>query len=628
MRITLGFWGSLLAISIGCSVSETIRDPIVLGNTGGVSAGPVLGGAAVAADTPPPPLTGGTVRIIKTGSGAFAVVSNPDEDAVHIVSLGTSPQLVGTVQLQRSDEPNRIVGDSQGHAWVVLRGGSAIAEIDLASQKLLTRTNVCPAPRGIDYDPSIDSLYVACATGELVTVSTTGQVTRSVRLDMDLRDVMVSQGQLHVSRFRSSELLTVDGTGAIIGRVAPAQPSVASTNGANMSAVVAWRTRYNPLGGIVMVNELASNDALVVVPANTYYAETGGSISVSAMSKNGGQADPIGVEQAIDVAFDGAGNPEFLSLQGGIQTGAGNATANVVYLNGNPGFGGGITTSKVPTPEYTGIDDGNTIGVPWVAVHQRSPSATLLLFQGTLPAGTTYTSSAPTPNAALTLSTNQHVDTGFDIFHLPTRVGTACMNCHPEGGDDGHAWKFNLTDSSGTVLEVRLRRTQSLLGGETTVSAPYHWDGDLPDLSSLMNEVFTHRMGGGQLTPEQAAVLARWLNAVPPPPQRSDLDPASVSRGAALFNGTAGCNACHAGGYRAVTGNQDIGKTDLLGSNKALKVPMLLGVGSRAPYMHDGCAATLMDRLTNPACAGSQHGNTATLAQSDLGDLETYLESL
>jgi len=55
---------------------------------------------------------------------------------------------------------------------------------------------------------------------------------------------------------------------------------------------------------------------------------------------------------------------------------------------------------------------------------------------------------------------------------------------------------------------------------------------------------------------------------------------------------------------------------------------MLLGLSTRAPYMHDGCAKTIMDRLTNVACAGSNHGNTSALSGYDLMDLEAYLESL
>jgi hypothetical protein len=256
-----------------------------------------------------------------------------------------------------------------------------------------------------------------------------------------------------------------------------------------------------------------------------------------------------------------------------------------------------------------------------VVVQERAPTSQLLFYE-------VLTAEQTTPIGTVVLSSNSHVDTGFDIFHLPTVVGTACMSCHPEGGDDGHAWTFAYVDSQGTTTETRLRRTQSLLGGVIASSAPYHWDGDLADMQALCDEVFTHRMGGGQVTQQQTPILARWLNALPNPPQRTDLDPSAVASGQAIFEGPGGCVTCHSGPRGTLVANQDIGKTDSIGSTSPLQVPMLLGVSNRAPYMHDGCATTLMDRLTNPQCAGSTHGNTASLAASDLQNLESYLESL
>jgi cytochrome c peroxidase len=59
-----------------------------------------------------------------------------------------------------------------------------------------------------------------------------------------------------------------------------------------------------------------------------------------------------------------------------------------------------------------------------------------------------------------------------------------------------------------------------------------------------------------------------------------------------------------------------------------MQVPALLDVADRAPYMHDGCATTLMDRFTNATCGGTNHGNTSSLTSADLTNLATYLESL
>jgi len=56
-----------------------------------------------------------------------------------------------------------MVADASGLVHVVLRGGGAIATIDPRSATLVDRRHVCPAPRGIEYDASLDTLYVTSA---------------------------------------------------------------------------------------------------------------------------------------------------------------------------------------------------------------------------------------------------------------------------------------------------------------------------------------------------------------------------------------------------------------------------------------------------------------------------------
>jgi len=64
-----------------------------------------------------------------------------------------------------------------------------------------------------------------------------------------------------------------------------------------------------------------------------------------------------------------------------------------------------------------------------------------------------------------------------------------------------------------------------------------------------------------------------------------------------------------------------------VGTGGTFKVPSLVGVGARAPFLHDGCAATLMDRFTT--CGGGDlHGKTSQLTPAQLSDLVAYLETL
>ena len=108
-----------------------------------------------------------------------------------------------SIDLNAHDEPGRLAEDAVGHVHVALRRGGAIVTIDPVTHTQLARRSVCPAPRGLAYDAAADALYVACATGELVTLPTSSDTpTRSVFVEDDLRDVVLSGGQLYVSTFR------------------------------------------------------------------------------------------------------------------------------------------------------------------------------------------------------------------------------------------------------------------------------------------------------------------------------------------------------------------------------------------------------------------------------------------
>jgi cytochrome c peroxidase len=208
------------------------------------------------------------------------------------------------------------------------------------------------------------------------------------------------------------------------------------------------------------------------------------------------------------------------------------------------------------------------------------------------------------------------------MFHKPPNgfSGIACASCHPEGHDDGRTWIFTTPEGGGFK-----RRTQNVgLGGGLLSTAPFHWAGDLSDMTGLMNEVFVKRMGGAQPGPRHITLISSWLDQLPALPPSPAADSAAVSRGADLFNSEAvGCSSCHSG--VKMTNN----KTVDVGTGSPLQVPSLISVASRAPFMHDGCAPTLRDRFTNAACAGGdQHGHTSQLTSAQVDDLIAYLESL
>jgi mono/diheme cytochrome c family protein len=202
-------------------------------------------------------------------------------------------------------------------------------------------------------------------------------------------------------------------------------------------------------------------------------------------------------------------------------------------------------------------------------------------------------------------------DDGHRLFH-GSRGAIPCAACHPEGGDDGLVWR----------IDGQLRRTQSLVG-DVTQTAPFHWSGDELDMSALMDVTLTQRLGGGVLSDAYVDAFTAWLAARRPLAPRDDADADAIARGSALFHrDDVGCVGCHAGPQGTDHHNHDVGR-----GGEPMQTPRLVGLASRAPYLHDGCARTLLERFS-PACQSSDaHGKTSHLSPAELDDLVAYLES-
>ncbi len=451
----------------------------------------------------------------------------------------------------------------------------------------------------------------------------------------DLRDVVVSSSFVYVSQLRSATILTLDKTLVFKSSTPIVLPS--GTSPTDAAPDVAWHMVKRADEGLQVVYQVASKLPIDVAtpPGISSYGGNGGNTLQEGPSSLGGGAvvtaavasfapngngtnswmvTPLATNPVVDVAVDAHGNFETIAVTGDIETTASTGNQNNNGFN-QPAMQLEPNALNESAPNmYVAIADATSATNPVVVVQRRGPSPALLVLSASN--GNMSLVGAP---VALPQKMS-HVDTGFDVFHMPTSAGIACMNCHAEGGDDGHVWQFQLS------AETRIRRTQDLRGGIVTSSAPYHWDGDMTDIQALCDEVFTHRMGGGAMTNPQTLILSRFLNAIPRVPVKATLDQDAVAQGQAIFAGAGGCTTCHTGpGKRSL---QTIGKTDANESTKALQVPILVGVADRAPYMHDGCAGTLMDRLQVNACAGMTHGNVGALSTTDKQNLIVYLQSL
>jgi len=566
---------------------------------------------------PPAAISGGTLMITKQD---IAVAADPDRDLVSLIDLNND-NAVSQIALNEGDEPGRMVEDTTGRIHVALRRSGAVATIDMVSRTVVDRTAVCPAPRGITFDSKTNSIHVACAGGELVTLPATGgKATRVLRVHnsdnspvKDLRDVLVMEDRLVVSSFRAAKLLVVDAQGTVVKEQAP--PGIATDIDPEQSfqpsfaPTVAYRVVPMPTGGFAMVHQRSLTNEVVIEQPGGY-------------GNSGGGCDGGIVHPAVTL-FDSAGNPSKLATPAfsgaalpvdiavdptstAIAVVA--AGSNLVIRTSQAALANGSSDNVVCSNQEEVKIDGEPVAVAFW--HGR------LLTQTRQPATVQFVgeSGSPTILPGVDMS-----DTGHDLFHQSAnpKNGLSCASCHPEGREDGHVWKFT---------SIGARRTQTV-GGHVLDTAPFHWDGDMPDIDTIMNEVFVHRMGGVDEGGRHSKVLQNWLGSLNAFPASEPTAPlTSIENGKALFNSAkVACSTCHSGEHFTNNANADVG------TSRSFQVPTLVGVSARAPFMHNGCANTLRDRFSksNDACTGgNQHGDTSALSKTEVDDLVNYLETL
>ena len=633
---------SCLLCLAGCSAPDRIptppsaKPPVEQGSAGG-------GGIIPAIDPPGPwlfagsvvnaehvaPVVGGTLLV--TQDGQTIVAADPDRDAVFLVDSGS--HVVTTVALPRGDEPGRIAEGPAGTVYVALRRAGAVIAIDRASASIAARVPVCGSPRGLAYDAKSASLYVACRSGQLVTLDATDlSQKRSLQLDTDLRDVVVRDHDLIVTRFLSAQVMIVADDGSVSKRATPSpQPGCGE-------ATVAFRALSLP-NGQVAVGHQSSSDEVVSGTSGGYGFSCGGSLvgrflsvvdvdtpdpghSATAATDTGQPptgdrpASPMTIQSSglpgagpLDIAFHGpAGRIAIIALDdslGGANNGirkpdSENPTANLWVTTWN-----GTTLPMFTFPESSGSElHGVTVAGQPVAV--AFDGAGQYVVQSREPATLEFEG-----GASVKLSVESHADTGQTMFYMNSGIGISCSSCHPEGGDDGHVWRFN----------EGLRRSMPLEGG-VMERAPFHWDGTLGDMNALVGEVMVKRMALVQRpSAPQIAALGSFLEQLPALPPPDGLNPAAVKRGEALFRrDDVACASCHSGPQ--YTNNQLVD----VGTGGKFVTPSLLGVGLRPLLFHDGCAKSIAQRFG--VCGGTDHGKPELLSAAEQADLTAFLRSL
>ncbi len=575
-------------------------------------------GETVHAARNPPPISGGTLLV--SADGLRAVAADSDRDQVYVVDL-ESKKLTHKIKLQVDDEPGRVVEDGKGRVHVVLRHGGAIVSIDPVAGTVLARRNVCKLPRGIAWDAEVDQLHVTCLTGELYTMPTAGDAAPTIRkIGDDLRDIVVNQGQLIVSRFRSTDTIVVDRGGKPIAhtRLHPVALSSGTPTSSIFDPAVAWRMRAMPKRNAVAIVHQRGGATPVSTSAGGYAQKQacGSSIvhsAVSIVSSNGDVQESPPIPGSV-LPVDFAISPDETKIA---IVNAGNDGTD--HDSGQPSVQVFPMSVMLPPGSTSGPSAGAPLPIDCLSMLPFTPPAANAIAVAFDKRNNVVTQSRQPAelfigSTSIALDSTSVEDTGHKIFHLSASIGggVACASCHPEGGEDGRTWVFQ---------GLGRRRTQTLRGG-IMQTAPFHWAGDETDISALMNDVFAKRMGGGKLSADRIAALSGWLDKVPASPKLAPVNSAAADRGKAIFEGSADCSSCHNG--HLLTNH----KTVDVGTGAPFQVPVLAGIRFRAPFMHDGCAATLLDRFTNECGGGDKHGKTSQLTNGQLADLVEYLETL
>ena len=272
------------------------------------------------------PVTGGTLLV--SHDQRHVIVADPDRDLIYAVDIYDGNKIA--IPLQANDEPGRIIEDGAGRIHIALRRGGAIVTLaDAVSGEIIGRRPVCADPRGLAWDSATDLIHVACMTGELVSLPAAGgDVTRNIRLDRDLRDVVVNGTQLIVTRFRTAEVLTLDATGAILSRAnPPAVPRIGGIEeppppdgtlppptdpGLAGTASTAWRTISMPNGAMLMTHQRQVQSTLSETEGG-YGGMCGGPVEDAMSMRNPdgsfkALARMAGGSLPVDVAISAAGD--------------------------------------------------------------------------------------------------------------------------------------------------------------------------------------------------------------------------------------------------------------------------------------------------------------------------------
>ncbi len=167
--------------------------------------------------------------------------------------------------------------------------------------------------------------------------------------------------------------------------------------------------------------------------------------------------------------------------------------------------------------------------------------------------------------------------------------------------------------------------------------------------TSLFNKLFKNNITADNIAKAIATFERTVVSGAAPFDRWVDGDESAISEkakeGFILFNGKAGCSACHTGWnftdnkfHDIGLQTEDIGRFELDNTNvlnmHAFKTPGLRNISQRAPYMHNGSIQTLQHVLIHYMSGGMQRESLSpemkplALTSEDMNALTEFLKTL
>ncbi len=217
------------------------------------------------------------------------------------------------------------------------------------------------------------------------------------------------------------------------------------------------------------------------------------------------------------------------------------------------------------------------------------------------------------------------VERGRRLFHDSSNPAmsvdgrTACASCHPDGMTDNNTWTFAFGR----------RNTPSLRGGIMD-TAPFHWPGDVEDMTHISDFTVVGLMGGAGFSASDMGAIGAYLHQLPAPSSaagvRGQLTPLEAVGAEIFASDETACLSCHSGPHGTDNRSYDVGTGLPFEDTATYQVPLLHGLERTAPYLHDGRAPSL-EILVDEWVRTDRMGIGSHLSDGEVEALVAYLRT-